>query len=126
MCLSGGSDCVGELGVDLVALIDQFGDGAERLGVGGSEIPGCTRSAHRSSAGGSFGAGLGHGDHQPFRNFGRAGMAWITAVPSSSLTTPISKRFASRGRADEHRDVRVVGLERSPVVSQCVEHVVGR
>ena len=29
-----------------------------------------------------------------------------------------------RGRSDEHRDVGIVGLEASPVVSQCMEHVV--
>src|SRR5690606_440705 len=40
--------------------------------------------------GGSLGSGLGHGVHHPSKNFGRAGMAWITAVPSSSLTTPTS------------------------------------
>ena len=28
------------------------------------------------------------------------------------------------GWSDEHRDVGIVGLEASPVVSQCVEHVV--
>ncbi len=28
--------------------------------------------------------------HHPFRNFGRAGIAWITATPSSSSTTPTS------------------------------------
>jgi hypothetical protein len=34
------------------------------------------------------------------------------------------ERFTVRGRSDEHRDVGVVGFEASPVVSQCVEHVV--
>jgi hypothetical protein len=32
--------------------------------------------------------------------------------------------LAVRGRSDQHRDVEIVGLEASPVVSQCVEHVV--
>lgn len=34
------------------------------------------------------------------------------------------QRFTVRGRSDEHRDVGIVGLEASPVVSQCMEHVV--
>jgi hypothetical protein len=34
------------------------------------------------------------------------------------------QRLAVRGRSDEHRDVGIIGLEASPVVSQCVEHVV--
>ncbi len=34
------------------------------------------------------------------------------------------QRLTDRGRSDEHRDVGIVGLEASPVVSQCVEHVV--
>lgn len=34
------------------------------------------------------------------------------------------QRLTVRGRSDEHRDVGIVGLEASPVVSQCVEHVV--
>ena len=34
------------------------------------------------------------------------------------------QRLAVRGRSDEHRDVGIVGLEASPVVSQCMEHVV--
>ena len=33
-------------------------------------------------------------------------------------------RLTSRGGSDEHRHVGIVGLEASPVVSQCVEHVV--
>ncbi len=34
------------------------------------------------------------------------------------------QRSTVRRRSDEHRDVGVVGFEASPVVSQCVEHVV--
>jgi hypothetical protein len=34
------------------------------------------------------------------------------------------QRFTVRGRSDEHRDVGIIGLEASPVVSQCMEHVV--
>ena len=34
------------------------------------------------------------------------------------------QRLAARGRSDEHRDIGVVSLEASPVVSQCMEHVV--
>jgi hypothetical protein len=34
------------------------------------------------------------------------------------------QRLTGRGRSDEHRDGRVIGLEASPVVSQCMEHVV--
>jgi len=36
------------------------------------------------------------------------------------------QRLTVRGRSDEHRDVGIVGLEPSPVVSQCMEHVVIR
>jgi hypothetical protein len=32
--------------------------------------------------------------------------------------------LAARGRSDEHGDVGIVGFEASPVVSQCMEHVV--
>ncbi len=34
------------------------------------------------------------------------------------------QRLAVRRRSDEHRDVGIVGLEASPVVSECMEHVV--
>jgi len=34
------------------------------------------------------------------------------------------QRLAARGRSDGHGDVGIVGLEASPVVSDCVEHVV--
>jgi hypothetical protein len=34
------------------------------------------------------------------------------------------QRLTVRGRADEHRDVGIIGFEASPVVSQGVEHVV--
>ncbi len=34
------------------------------------------------------------------------------------------QRFTVRGRSDEHRDIGIVSLEASPVVSQCMEHVV--
>ena len=34
------------------------------------------------------------------------------------------QRLIVRRRCDEHRDVGIIGLEASPVVSQCVEHVV--
>ncbi len=34
------------------------------------------------------------------------------------------QRLAVGGRSDEHRDVGIVGLETSPVVSECMEHVV--
>ena len=34
------------------------------------------------------------------------------------------QRLSIRGRSNEHRDVGIVGLEASPVVSECVEHVV--
>jgi len=33
------------------------------------------------------------------------------------------QRLAVLGRSDEHRDVGIIGLEASPVVSECVEHV---
>ena len=34
------------------------------------------------------------------------------------------QRLSIRGRSNEHRDVGIIGLESSPVVSECVEHVV--
>ena len=34
------------------------------------------------------------------------------------------ERLTVRGWSDEHRDVWIVRLESSPVVSECVEHVV--
>ena len=34
------------------------------------------------------------------------------------------ERLSVRRRSDEHRDVGIVSLEGSPVVSECVEHVV--
>ena len=34
------------------------------------------------------------------------------------------QRLTVRGRSDEHRDVGIIGLEASPVVSKCMEHVV--
>ena len=37
---------------------------------------------------------------------------------------PDFKWHSIRGWSDEYCDVRIVGLESSPVVSKCVEHVV--
>ena len=34
------------------------------------------------------------------------------------------QRLSIRGRSNEHRDVRIIGLEASPVVSECMQHVV--
>ena len=34
------------------------------------------------------------------------------------------QRLTVRGRSDEHGDVGIIGFEASPVVSQCMEHVV--
>ena len=34
------------------------------------------------------------------------------------------QRLTACGWPDEHRDVGIVGLEASPVVSECMEHVV--
>jgi hypothetical protein len=34
------------------------------------------------------------------------------------------QRLSVRRRSDEHRDIGIVSLEASPVVSECVEHVV--
>jgi len=34
------------------------------------------------------------------------------------------QRLTRVGRADEHGDCFIVGLERSPVMSNCVDHVV--
>ena len=34
------------------------------------------------------------------------------------------QRLSTSGRSNEHRDVGIIGLESSPVVSGCVEHVV--
>jgi hypothetical protein len=34
------------------------------------------------------------------------------------------QRLNIRGRPNEHRDVGIIGLESSPVVSECMEHVV--
>jgi hypothetical protein len=34
------------------------------------------------------------------------------------------QRLTVRGRSDEHRDVGIIGVESSPVVSQRMEHVV--
>jgi hypothetical protein len=47
----------------------------------------------------------------------------MTAVPSSSETTPISSG-SPLVEADEHCDRRVVGLERTPVVAAYVAHIV--
>ena len=34
------------------------------------------------------------------------------------------QRLTGHGRSDEHRHVGIIGLEASPVMSECVEHVV--
>ena len=34
------------------------------------------------------------------------------------------QRLTDRGRTDEHRDIGIVRLEASPVMSECMEHVV--
>ena len=87
---AGGADGVGEFVVNAVALVDELGDGAECLSVRDPEILRRYVVSPPLERGCSFSAGLAHGFHHPFRNFGRARIAWITAVPSSSLTTPIS------------------------------------
>ena len=43
---------------------------------------------------------------------------------SSVIDDADFQRLSIRGRSDEHRDVGIIGLESSPVVSECVEHVV--
>ena len=76
--------------VDVVALIDQFGDRSQGVGVRDAQVLGLHRVGPSFERCCLFGAGPGHGIHQPCRNFDRAAMAWITAAPSSSVTTPIS------------------------------------
>ena len=49
-------------------------------------------------------------------------MAWMISTPAPSSTTPTSNG-SGPGRTDEHGDGGIVSLERSPVVSNCVEHV---
>lgn len=71
----------------------------------------------------SFCSGLGHGDHHPWRNFDRAGMAWITAVPSSSLTTPISSGSAFVAGPMYTVTSRSSVSKCTPVVLKSVEHV---
>jgi hypothetical protein len=74
--------------------------------------------------GGSFSVGVAHGVQHPFRNFGRVRIAWITAVPSSSVTTPIRICSPPVDWSMNIVTAGFVGLECSPVVSKCVEHVV--
>ena len=83
---SGGSDRLCELGVDVVALIDRLGDRSQGVGVCDAQVLGLHRVGPSFERCCLFGAGPGHGVHQPFRNFDRAGKAWITAVPASSVT----------------------------------------
>jgi hypothetical protein len=90
MCTSGGPDGACELGVDVVALISQLGDRSQRVRVSDAEVLGLHSVGPSFERCCLFGAAPSHGVHQPWRNFDLAGMAWITAVPSSSVTTPIS------------------------------------
>ena len=90
MGTSGRPDGPCEFGVDVVALIDQLGDRSQGTRVSDAQdfgLHGVGRSFERCCL---FGAGPGDGVHQPCRNFDRAAMAWISAVPSSSVTTPVS------------------------------------
>jgi hypothetical protein len=48
----------------------------------------------------------------------------MIATPSASVTTPTSSGAADVDGPDEHRHVGIVGLECSPAVSKCVQHVV--
>ncbi len=43
----------------------------------------------------------------------------ISVIDNTNL-----QRLTVRGRSDEHRDVGIMCLEASPVVSECMEHVV--
>src|SRR4051812_1516356 len=90
MCTSGRPDGPCELGVDALTLIDQLGDRSQGLRISDAQVLGLHRVGPSFERRCLFGASPGHGIHQPCRNFDRAGMAWITAVPSSSVTTPIS------------------------------------
>ena len=77
----GSSDGLGELGVDLVSLLGEFGDVAQRVHVGLAEVYRLDSLGPGFEACGSFCSALGHGFHHPVRNLDRAGIAWITAIP---------------------------------------------
>ena len=84
---SGRPEGLCELGVDVLTLIDQLGDRSQGLRISHSQLVGLHLVGPLFERRCSFGAGSGHGVHQPLSNLDRAGMAWITAVPSSSVTT---------------------------------------
>lgn len=77
----GSADGFGEIGVDLVSLPGEFGDVAQRVGVGLVEVGWVDGVGPGLEGCGPFCSALGHGLHHPVRNLGRAGIAWITAVP---------------------------------------------
>ena len=83
-----------EFVLDMAPLIYEFGNLTQGVGVNRTKIAGSDVVGPTLEVGCSF---LSCGTHcfpNPLRNFGRARMAWITAVPSSSVTTPTSNGSA--------------------------------
>lgn len=122
MRFAGQADRLGDSVIDFIALIGQLCDCPKRLGVCKRQIAGLDTIGPFLERLGAFSPRLAHFVHQSSMNLGRAGMAWMTAVPSSSVTTDLQRRRCL-GRAYEHRHGRVVRLEGSPVMSYRVQHV---
>lgn len=79
-----------EFVLDMATLIYEFGDLTQGVGVDCTKIVGGDVVGPTFKVGCSFLSWSTHCFPNPLRNFGRARIAWITAVPSSSVTTPTS------------------------------------
>ena len=100
LCASSGSNGRVEFVLDMAPLIDEFGDLTQGIGIDRTKVFRIDVVGPTLEVGCSF---LSCGTHcfpNPFRNFFRARMAWITAVPSSSVTTPNSNASMSTHEAE--------------------------
>ncbi len=91
MCSASGAHRLDDRCIDTFALLGEFGDRSQGLSVGSDQFVAADAVCPFLERCGAFGPCLAHGVHHPERNFLRAGIAWMIAKPSSSVTTPTSR-----------------------------------
>jgi len=94
--LSRRPDCLNQGSIEFPAPVCEFCDRAQRRRIGHLQVCAVDPVRPLFQCFGSLCSCRGHRLHQPFKNFALAVMAWITATPSSSSTTPTSSGSPAR------------------------------